>query len=133
MDDAASKLLGPILDAIQGEGIDAKYLAKKLKEELEATEVKVFNDREGGIIYSDPLIAWKVRQSARQDAHKLLDHYPSEKHDHTVNLGNPMSIAVQVYQQHKTTPPRCLLHTGALSVRVGGNSGDPGPDHQGDE
>lgn len=104
MDDAASKLLGPILDAIQGEGIDAQYLARKLKEELEAEETKVFNDKEAGIVYSDPLVAWRIRQEARKDAHKLLDHYPSEKHDHNVNLVNPMSVAVQVYHAHKGHP-----------------------------
>lgn len=101
MDDAASKLLGPILDAIQGEGIDAKYLARKLKEELEAEEVKVFNGQDG-ITYSAPLVAWRVRQEARKDAHKLLGQYPSEKVDHSVNIVNPMSIAVQVFHAHKS-------------------------------
>ena len=74
--------MGPILDAIRGEGIDAGYLAGKLKEELEATEVRVFNGQ-GGIAYSDPLIAWKIRQEARKDAHKLLDQYPTERKEVT--------------------------------------------------
>lgn len=85
----------PIHPALQTEGITPELLAKKLKEELEATEIKVFRGYavEGvgeekevkgeEVIYSKPLIAWKIRQEARKDAHKLLSHYPSDKIDIT--------------------------------------------------
>ena len=54
-------------------------LMAKLNEELEAKETKVFNDKESGIVYSDPLIAWKIRQEARRDAEAHLGIKPIEK------------------------------------------------------
>lgn len=72
---AAEKARQKLLDSLINHGIDSEYLAEKLKKELEADETKVFCGKDG-IVYSEPLIAWKVRQEARKDAHKLLDHYP---------------------------------------------------------
>ena len=72
---AAEKARQKLLDALEIKGIDSEFLSNKLKEELEADEIKVFCGKDG-IVYSEPLIAWKVRQEARKDAHKLLDHYP---------------------------------------------------------
>jgi hypothetical protein len=60
-------------------GITPSFLAKKLKAELEATEIKAFNHG-GKLVYSDPLVAWEVRQRARIDAQKLLGLYPAEEH-----------------------------------------------------
>jgi len=65
-------------EALESEGITPEKLAHKLAEELEANETKVFSGRKG-VIYSEPLIAWDVRQRARQDAHKLLSHYPAKE------------------------------------------------------
>jgi hypothetical protein len=79
---ARRAIFEPFLEA---EGITPAYLAKKLKEELESTEIKVFNDKENGIVYSKPLIAWDVRQRARVDSHKLRGDYPAEKLDLTTD------------------------------------------------
>ncbi len=59
---------------MDSKGITIEKLVDKLKEELDATEVKVFNDK-GEVIYSNELVAWEVRQKARQDAHKLRGDY----------------------------------------------------------
>jgi len=71
-------------------GITPSYLAKKLKAELNAKEVKVFNDKDDGIVYSKNLVAWNVRQKARMDAQKLLNLYPAERHEHTGADGGPI-------------------------------------------
>jgi hypothetical protein len=70
-----------ILRAAEKRKITADTLIQKLQEELEAHENKVFQTKDGDLIYSDDLIAWKTRQEARKDAHKLLGHYPAEKLD----------------------------------------------------
>jgi osmotically-inducible protein OsmY len=72
-------------------GITDEYLRTKLKKEMTATDVKTYNNK-GRVIYSDPMIAWEIRQRARQDAHKLRGDYPAEKHeideDHHVEIIN---------------------------------------------
>jgi hypothetical protein len=73
----------PIVECLEKKGITVDYLADKLKEELGATETKTFQ-YQGGVVDSDPKIAWDIRQRARMDAHKILSHYPSEKHHITV-------------------------------------------------
>ena len=73
-----------MLDAMEAFGITREYLARKLLEELEATEVKVFNDKEAGIVYSRELVSWGTRQKARMDAHRLRGDYPAEKREVTV-------------------------------------------------
>lgn len=68
-------------------GIDGLYLAKKAKEELEAQETKAQIPKGADhFVYSKDLVAWDVRQKARQDVHKLRGDYPSEKVEHTVTL-----------------------------------------------
>jgi len=64
--------------AMEGEGITPESLAKQLKSELEATEVRVFN-AQGEVIYSADLPAHKIRQEARKDAHRLRGDYPAER------------------------------------------------------
>jgi len=59
-------------------GIVEDYLAKKLKEELEAKETKFFQFQ-GNVIEDREVIAWGVRQKAREDANQLLGHVPAEK------------------------------------------------------
>lgn len=66
--------------ALDHEGITLSYLAKLLKKELEAKQVKVFQ-HQGTIIKSEELEALDIRQKARQDAHKLRGDYPAEKHE----------------------------------------------------
>jgi len=69
----------PLHQALQSEGITIEYLVQKLREELNATEVKVFfNPKTGKFRYSKPNIAWKIRQCAREDAQRLLNLYPQE-------------------------------------------------------
>lgn len=69
----------PIVKCMDGEGITLGWLIKKLKEEMEADETKVFNDK-GNILYSKGMTAWEIRQKARIDAHKLRGDYPAEEH-----------------------------------------------------
>ncbi len=83
--------------ALYKEGINETFLAKKLKSELNAKEVKAFKstsgDRENGftteVVYSKRLVAWDIRQRARMDAQKLLGLYPAEKVEHsgTIDVG----------------------------------------------
>ncbi len=72
-------LTSPIIAALEGEGITIISLAKQLKKELKAKEIKVFNDK-GSIIYSIGVPALDVQQRARIDAHKLRGDYPAEEH-----------------------------------------------------
>ncbi|MHA1305375.1 MAG: hypothetical protein ACTSPI_16875 [Candidatus Heimdallarchaeaceae archaeon] len=58
----------PLDKCLEKQGITAEYLAEKLKEELEAKE-------------KGKGIAWKIRQEARKDAHKLRGDYPVERTD----------------------------------------------------
>lgn len=81
---AARSLFEPILEA---EGITVKYLAKRLKRELNAKETKIFNGGAVGLIYSKPLIAWDVRQRARMDAHKLRGDYPATEINAKIDHG----------------------------------------------
>ena len=78
--DILDAILRPMHEALQSQGITALYLAKKLKKELNA---KLENGK--------PL--WTIRQKARMDAHKLLAHYPAEKHEHTGKDGGPLEIS----------------------------------------
>ncbi|MFH2076065.1 MAG: hypothetical protein ABIJ57_12090 [Pseudomonadota bacterium] len=83
--DAIKAVVAPFTDAMEKIGINESYLAKKLKEELEATEVKVFNGQEG-VVYSKPLISWSVRQKGRMDANRVRGDYPAEELKHTGDL-----------------------------------------------
>ena len=69
----------PILKGLDSEGIDDVFLVKKLKEELDASLPKLFQS-EGNVIESREIPVRDIRQCARQDAHKLLGHYPDERH-----------------------------------------------------
>ncbi len=88
---AAETARQKLLNSLSYQGIDAVLLANKLKEELNADETKVFSGKEG-LLYSTPLTAWKVRQEARKDAHKLLDHYPADRQEHYFPNGPPIQI-----------------------------------------
>jgi len=81
-EDILSGLENPMTPILEKIGIGKSYLAQKLKKELNAKETKVFNDK-GELIYSDNLVAWKIRQEARKDAHKLRGDYPAEKREHS--------------------------------------------------
>ncbi len=79
-------LNSPIQKAMEDKGITLGSLCEKLREELDACEVKTFN-AQGVIIHSDPLIAWDVRQKARMDAHKLRGDYAPEKKEINAIMG----------------------------------------------
>ena len=70
----------PMLAALEAAGITEEYLTDKLQEELDAKETRVFNAK-GKVIYSDDLIAWKVRQEARRDAVRYIGGEPAEKRE----------------------------------------------------
>lgn len=96
-DDIIEAYMRPIEEALNGSGITPEYLAKKLNEELNAEEPRVVQgtgDLAGEFIYSEPMIAWRIRQRARMDAHKLLGHYPAEKREISGRDGNPISFSV---------------------------------------
>lgn len=76
----------PMKKALKAKDITCDYLAKKLKEELEAEDNIQYKDKEGESAGEKHSIAWTTRQKARQDAHKLRGDYPTEKVEHTVTL-----------------------------------------------
>ena len=95
IDQAIEDLLRPIHRALDNEGITHDYLARKLKAELEAEEVKVFKGDGNTTIESEPLVAWQVRQKARMDAHKLRGDYPAEE----LKLDTALTVNVVNYAE----------------------------------
>jgi len=85
LDNFRKKIGRTMRDLLDEGGITDEYLRKKLKKELNATEVKTYNYK-GDILYSDPLVAWDIRQRARQDAHRLRGDYPAEEHEAKVQI-----------------------------------------------
>lgn len=77
----------PMNEALDSNKITVDYLAKKLKRELNAKETKAQIPKgEKEFAYSKAMVAWDVRQKARQDAHKLRGDYPAEKMEHSGNI-----------------------------------------------
>jgi len=75
------------IDDLDNEGLTSEYLAKKLKKELNAKETKAQIPKgEKEFSYSKRMIAWDIRQKARQDAHKLRGDYPAEKVEHSGSI-----------------------------------------------
>ena len=124
-EDISQKILeslnAPIIKALDAHGITISYLARKLKSELNAREVKTFKAKVlkpsdpanpssyvevEEIIYSKSLIAWDTRQKARMDAHALRGDYPPEKREISGRNGGPIKV---------------ILHDMVASP------GDPGP------
>ncbi len=90
----------PMQDALIEHGITPELLAKKLKEELNACEQKVFLDpKTRKLKYSKKMVAWKVRQAARIDAQRLRGDYPAEKVEHsgtlTMSLSDKLNKALE--------------------------------------
>lgn len=86
------KHLSRVQEALEAEGITPESLAKKLAEELDAHETKVFHNKDTGVVFSDPVIAWDIRQKARMDAQKLLGMYPAEKRELSGPDGGPIEV-----------------------------------------
>ncbi len=77
--EALENILGrPIIKTLENSGITAESLALELKEELAAEKTEFFSNK-GEVIETRNVIDWSTRQRARQDAHKLMGHYPPEK------------------------------------------------------
>jgi len=108
----------PIIESFDAEGITQRYLAKKLKKELNAKKTeqfkgKIIEDELGDqgkvtkrieqevVIYSKPLIAWDIRQKARQDAHKLRGDYPPEKSEYSGPGGSPIPVKLYDFDDSK--------------------------------
>lgn len=72
----------PIIEAMDKEGLTLERLIKSLKKEMDAKETKFFQ-KDGKVISKRSVIAWGIRQQARQDAHKLRGDYAPEKHEHS--------------------------------------------------
>ena len=75
----------PMKKALKDKDITCDRLADLLDKELKAEETKFFADK-GIVTDQKDVVAWGVRQKARQDAHKLRGDYPVEKVEHTVTL-----------------------------------------------
>jgi hypothetical protein len=73
-------LMTPMQKAMEAKGITANMLADKILAELEAKEKKFFA-YQGIVVTEREVIAFDVRQKARQDAHKLRGDYTPEKLD----------------------------------------------------
>jgi hypothetical protein len=76
-----------------------------LEKEFEACETKVFSGKDG-LLYSEDMIAWNIRQKARMDAHKLRGDYPAEKSEVDLKLPNAMALVVQSRQEAKRKPKK---------------------------
>ena len=105
-------LNSPIVKALKREGHTPSALAKRLTAELNATEVKVFCHN-GEVIVSDPLISWTVRQRARMDAHKLLNHYPPERQE----IGGPGMTPLKIVY----VEPEKAGETSRVKIKKPGN------------
>lgn len=70
---------------LEDAGINLSYLIGKLQDELNAYDTKMFA-HQGEIGDTRDVIAWDVRQRARQDAHKLRGDYPADKQEMDANL-----------------------------------------------
>jgi hypothetical protein len=79
---------GPMTRSLDDIGITDEYLARKLKEELDAKITKQFQ-YEGEVIEAPDVKAWEIRQRARIDAHKLRGDYPAERKHVQIEGGLP--------------------------------------------
>jgi hypothetical protein len=83
------------LKAAKKAGVTIDKFMQRLNEALDAEEVKVFNDKDSGIVYSDPLIAHQIRVKALELTAVILDLKPVEKREVTGNNGGPIGIAME--------------------------------------
>ena len=90
---AANYARAKTLASLKRQGVTSGLVAKRLKEALNAEEIRVFNDKDVGIVYSEPLVAHQARLKAIEIASVLLEMKPSEKHD--VNLKGDLGLLLQ--------------------------------------
>ncbi len=60
-------------------GLTVEHGLKRLKEGMSAEDVKVFQTKDGEIIYSVPLIAWQERRLAIEQVFKLRGLFPTNR------------------------------------------------------
>jgi hypothetical protein len=109
--EAARLAVEKIVGKMDDEGLTGAYLAKKLREELEAFETVPFKGEEteikytsGGrkrvlgrvvknvVIYSDPLVAHEIRIKALDMAFKLRGDYAPEEKRFSGTAGGPIQF-----------------------------------------
>jgi len=100
-DDIINVIMTPMRQDLESAGITAKYLAQKLKRELNAKTTKLFQ-HEGKITDERDFIDWTTRQKARMDAHALLGHYPPAKHELSGPDGGPIDFNDIPTQERET-------------------------------
>lgn len=92
--EAADYARKQVLKKAKKAGVTTDKVMLRLNEALDATETKVFNDTEDGIVYSEPLIAHQIRLKAVDLAIVLLDLKPAEKRELSGSLGiNPVNMS----------------------------------------
>ena len=92
-------------EAFKNEGLDLPYLTKRLKRELNAKETKAQIPKgEKEFSYSKPMIAWDIRQKARQDAIRYMGGEPTQKHEHTVTVEDRLREIHNRRKRQNVTP-----------------------------
>jgi len=92
------EVYGPdnILEWMKQSDVTAKRLVQQLCAELVAVEQKVFSTADG-LKYSKKMAAWKIRQGARMDAHRLRGDYPAEKHE--LDIDQEMTVEIVKFKK----------------------------------
>lgn len=101
--EAALEIRQNTLKALAEHDVTERKVALRLSESLDATEQKVFYDRDSGIvIYSKELINHTARLKAIEIASVLLDMKPSDKHD--INLNGQITVEIIRFGKEDQTP-----------------------------
>ncbi len=91
---AAKEVRDEVIKILTDKGPAFDKVLLRLRQGLNAKEIKAHYDKDEGWQYSKPLIAHNIRLRTTQVALNLYDAMPSEKHDVTVR-GNPMQAMAQ--------------------------------------
>lgn len=70
-------------------GIPGELIVQRIREGLDATEIKVFA-YEGGVIYSKPLIAWSERRQYAELAARFGGYYVDKKEIEMADQSDPL-------------------------------------------
>ena len=66
-------------EVLASHGLGPDTWARLLREQVEATKVKVFMDKDGNIIKSEEFVDHKTRTTARQDLGEILGFKPPQQ------------------------------------------------------
>ena len=97
---AGQDVRGIVRDLMTKNGLGIDKLILRLKQATDATEIRVFKDKDDAIIYSKKLIAHSIRLDAVKYAFKLLDAEPSSKHE--IDTGDIKINIVDYARNHDT-------------------------------